>query len=196
MSHYYSQNVENEVESREISFEVIIRDKTYNFASDNGVFSKDFLDRGTKILLDSLNLNEQKESLDIGTGYGIIGIFLYREFNHRVDMIDINDRALRLAKANALNNHAKVNVFSSDFFESVTKKYDYIVTNPPIRIGKTKLYEFYQNTPKFLKENGEFILIINKKHGALSTIEKLKTIYSKVEIINKKSGFYVLKCKN
>ena len=195
MSHYYDTNVDSKVKSEEFTFDVKLNELTYKFTSDNGIFSKDGLDRGTKVLLDALDLEPNKRSLDVGTGLGIIGIFLSKEYHHTVDMIDVNDRAIKLASLNAKNNKVIANVYISDFFEKVTGKFDYIISNPPIRIGKKKLYEFYRNAYDFLCDNGEFIIVINKKHGALSTLEELKQIYDEVDVVNKKSGFYVLNCK-
>ena len=107
-------------------------------------------------------------------------------------MIDINKRSVNLAKKNALLNKVEVNVFESDIYSNVKNKYDFIITNPPIRIGKQKLYEILFNATNFLKEKGELWLVINKDQGAKSLVRDLEKTY-KVEVIAKNKGFYIIK---
>ncbi|MBN2604253.1 MAG: class I SAM-dependent methyltransferase, partial [Bacilli bacterium] len=134
-------------------------------------------------------------ALDLGCGYGVVGIYLNIAFKVQVDMVDINLRAIELAKKNVELNLAIANVFQSDGFENVSKKYDLIVTNPPIRAGKEIIYKFYEDTAKHLNKNGCFYLVINKKHGADSTFMKLKEVYREVRLIDRKKGFHVYRCE-
>ena len=137
--------------------------------------------------------------LDVGCGYGVIGITVAT--NHKVErvkMLDVNHRALALAKKNAEKNQvdSKVEIIESDGFESISdeEKFDAIVTNPPIRAGKSVIYQMYEDSQKHLNEGGSLYLVINKKHGAPSTITFLNNLFGNCEILNKKSGFHVLKC--
>ncbi len=192
MSHYFTN--EN-LESKLKKVMVKVSDKTFNFYTDLGVFSKKGLDFGSRTLIDTL-LKENLEGkvLDVGCGYGCIGIILSSFFHIETDMIDINRRAIHLAKRNIKENDLNnIEVFESNIYSNVKEKYDYIITNPPIRAGKKVVYEILFNSKDYLKENGTLYFVINKDQGALSTIEDLKEI-AKVNILEKNKGFYVIKC--
>lgn len=189
MNHYFTNN-EN-LKSEEKNIKVKIKDVELIFTTDNGVFSKKALDFGTRTLLENIpTLHGQV--LDFGCGYGPIGIYIKKTNDVQVDMVDINKRSINLAKKNALLNKAEVNIFESDIYSNITKKYDFIITNPPIRIGKQKLYEILFNATNFLKEKGELWLVINKDQGAKSLVRDLEKTY-KVEVITKNKGFYIIK---
>ncbi|MCK5388223.1 MAG: class I SAM-dependent methyltransferase [Candidatus Izimaplasma sp.] len=195
MVHYFSENNDN-LKSNPQLIAFSVNNTPLKFNTDNGVFSKNNFDRGTEILLKYLVVKESfKKALDLGCGYGVIGIYLNKAFNISVDMVDINKRAINLTKSNVELNETSANVFLSDGFENIDGKYDLIITNPPIRAGKEIIYRFFEDANKHLLEDGEFYLVINKKHGADSALVKLKTIYNDVEIVNKKKGFQVIKCK-
>ncbi len=195
MVHYFSENNDN-LKSNPQLIAFSVNNTPLKFNTDNGVFSKNNFDRGTEILLKYLVVKESfKKALDLGCGYGVIGIYLNKAFNISVDMVDINKRAINLTKSNVELNETSANVFLSDGFENIDGKYDLIITNPPIRAGKEIVYRFFEDANKHLLEDGEFYLVINKKHGADSALVKLKTIYNDVEIVNKKKGFQVIKCK-
>ena len=147
MAHYFT-NEETKSEIKEIN--ILFQDKKYKMFTDNGVFSKKGLDYGTRALLEKLPYSELKgDILDFGCGYGPIGIIISSITNLEVDMIDVNFRSMKLAKKNALANNAKVNIFESNIYENITKKYDYIVSNPPIRVGKEILYKIHIITLRY-----------------------------------------------
>ena len=194
MAYYFDKNTD--VTSDEKVIHVSINNQIYNFYTDNNVFSKKFLDFGTRTLLGSINLDDIKgDILDFGCGYGPIGIYIKKNCNCDVDMIDINDRALNLARKNARLNNVSVNIFESNIYSNVTKKYDNIITNPPIRVGKKILYEILFDASKYLKENGSIYLVINKDQGAKSLLKDLKKVYD-VIILEKNKGFYIFKCQS
>jgi len=138
LSYYYDK--ETNVTSKEVNIFAEIDNISFTFVTDNNVFSKRGLDFGTRTLLESIN-DIKGDILDFGCGYGPIGIYLKKKYDVNVDMVDINNRAINLAKKNALLNKVGVNVFESNLYENINKKYDYIITNPPIRVGKKILYE-------------------------------------------------------
>lgn len=193
MSHYFTND---EVKSEEKKITVKIENTKIDLYVDNGVFSKKGLDYGTRSMLEALDINEiDGDILDLGCGYGPIGIFLALNTNSIIDMVDINTRAINLAKKNAELNKVKVNIYESDAYKNVTKKYDYIITNPPIRVGKEKLYEMLYESLNHLKENGKLIFVINKDQGAKSTLKNLNEKYE-TKVIKKNKGFYVIEAKN
>lgn len=165
--------------------------------TDHGVFARHGLDRGTKVLLDYLVVDDGvNTALDLGCGYGPIGITLAAAYDLDVDMVDVNKRALELTEENLKLNHQTATVKESDGFTNVDKSYDLIVSNPPIRIGKKQLYGLLQNAASHLNENGQFWFVINKKHGALSAITFVESIYTNVTVVGKSKGFFVIKCEN
>jgi len=193
MSHYFTN--EN-IESKEVKTKCIINNETFNFTTDNGVFSKKGLDFGTRSLLENLEIDKINGNvLDFGCGYGPIGIYLATRTKAKVDMIDINLRSINLAKKNAHINNVNVNIFESNIYENIKEKYDFIISNPPIRVGKIVLYQILFEAKKHLKENGELWIVINKDQGAKSVLKDLEKEYS-VRLINKNKGFYIICAKN
>ena len=158
------------------------------------MFSKGELDFGTELLLKTFKYNDSsvKSLLDIGCGCGPIGIYASK-LGFLVDMSDINKRAIHLSKISLKEQNLSANVFESDAYSNINKKYDYIVSNPPIRVGKDKLYEIVMNARNYLKEDGKLFIVINKDQGAKSLYKDLEKVY-KCELINKKKGFWIIKC--
>ena len=108
-------------------------------------------------------------------------------------MIDVNERALELAKRNLVhNNITNANVFLSYAFQNVTKMYDLIVTNPPIRAGKKVVHEIFEGAFDHLNDKGELWVVIRKAQGAPSALEKIKTLFGKVNIVNRDKGYYII----
>ena len=175
MNHYFTNNPNLKHDIKENL--VIINNKKYKFLTDSGVFSKKGLDFGTRTLLENIPILKG-DVLDFGCGYGPIGIYIKSNYDCNVDMLDINERSIELAKQNALLNNVEVNVFKSDIYDNVSKKYDFIITNPPIRIGKESLYKILFDAKKHLKENGRMYLVINKDQGAKSVLRDLSQTYT------------------
>lgn len=175
--------------------ECFVRNQKFLFLTDNGVFSKDGMDFGSRLLLESIPLEEVGgKILDMGCGYGVFGIVLSKITGSSVDMVDVNLRALHLAKRNALlNNVNNVNIFESNCYENINSKYSVIVTNPPIRAGKKVVYNIVMNAREYLNKDGKLFIVIRKEQGAKSLIIDLKKLYT-VEVLEKKKGFFILKC--
>ena len=194
MAFYFDKDTN--VESKEVTTRAEIDGKLYTFKTDNNVFSKKGLDFGTRALLESIDIkNISGDVLDFGCGYGPIGIYIKSNTNANVDMIDVNLRALNLARVNASLNKVDVNIFESDIYSNVDKKYDYIITNPPIRVCKKILYEILIKAKDYLKKDGHLIFVINKDQGAKSTMKDMQEYYS-VNLLEKNKGFYVIDCQN
>ena len=111
--------------------------------------------------------------------------------NINIDMVDINDRAINLAKENMSLNKVKGNVFISDVYSNINKKYNYIITNPPIRAGKEVVRKFLLGGYDYLTDDGILYFVMRKDHGVKSMIKELVNIYE-VDIVNKEKGFYVV----
>ena len=174
-----------------------IRGKKFTFSSDNGVFSKNGVDFGSRLLLDFIPLEEVGgKILDLGCGYGVIGIVLNKLTGANVDMVDVNLRALHLTEMNVSANKCQnINVFESNVYEKINTKYTSIVTNPPIRAGKKVVYDMLFNAKDYLTDDGNLYFVIRKQQGAKSMISDLEKEYD-LEILEKKKGYYIIKCSN
>ena len=194
MSHYFEndKNLVSEIKP----FSVCINNINFNFNTDNGVFSKGELDFGTKLLiLNVLKLNISGNILDLGCGYGPIGIIIKKIFDVNMTMSDINNRAIHLTKMNAKKNGVLVNVINSDGYENILDSFDFIISNPPIRVGKKKLYELLINSKDHLNKNGQMVIVVRKEQGALSLMKDMKN-YFEVQVLDKQKGFLIILLKN
>lgn len=194
MAHYFVND--NNLKSNINIIQFNIFDKEYSLYTDNGVFSKGKLDFGSRLLIESLPMDRIKGNvLDLGCGYGPIGVTVKDNTDATVDMVDVNLRAVHLAKMNVKKYKLEnVNVLESDIYSNIHNIYDYIITNPPIRVGKEKLYEMIFKAKEFLTKEGELWLVIRKDQGAKSLLKDMDNEYI-TEIINKKGGFFVISAK-
>lgn len=192
MNHYFTNNENLKSEIKKVNSK--INDIEFYFYTDNGVFSKGELDFGTELLLKTFKYSfpQDKKALDIGCGAGPIGIYLSK-LGFAVDMSDVNKRAIHLSKMAIKEQNINANIFESDAYVNIINRYDYIISNPPIRVGKEKLYEIIMNAKSYLNQDGELWIVIRKKQGAESLIRDMKNIYSIVEVVTKKKGFYIVK---
>lgn len=191
MSHYFSNNTKTK--SNQFIIEYTFKDVSYKFISDHGVFSKNHIDYATDLLLNHVLINPSEKVLDLGCGYGVIGIILSKHHKAHVTMVDVNDRAIHLAKTNAMNHHVDAEIFHSDGFNLVNQTYHHIVSNPPIRIGKQAMYQLFLDAKKHLVEEGSLWLVMHKKHGAQSAMDFLKHHYH-VNLVEKQKGFHIIQC--
>ena len=191
MSQYFDND--NNIKHNKKIIEFYFNDKKYNLYSDNGVFSKDKFDYGTRLLLDSIDISKLSGNvLDLGCGIGVVGIILGTiNENINIDMVDINERAISLVRDNLTLNKVKANAFSSDVYSNVNKKYDYIITNPPIRAGKEVVRKFLFGGYDYINDNGMLYFVMRKDHGVKSMIKELESKYN-VTIVNKDKGFYIV----
>lgn len=194
MGHYFTnENLESNIQE----FKIKINNCDFTFKTDNGVFSKGELDFGTNLLIK--NVLERKisgEVLDLGCGYGPIGITLAKLLNCQMTMIDVNKRAVHLTKMNIKDNGVNNTevLVSEGYNELKDRKYDYIVSNPPIRVGKQILYDLLIKAKDHLKENGEMYIVVRKEQGANSLIRDMSAYYQ-VEVIDKDKGFFIILLK-
>lgn len=196
MKHYYTNN--EDLESSPEQFIYHYRGRELTFISDNGVFSKKMIDYGSRVLLDTINIDASKKSLlDVGCGYGTFGVSLKSAYPFlRVEMVDVNERAIDLAKKNIQNNNLDAKVYLSSVYDNVTGKYDLIVTNPPIRAGKEIVTRILVESKEHLNYDGEIWVVIQKKQGAPSAKKNLEAVFRNVTIEKKDKGYYILKAVN
>lgn len=197
MNHYYDNNTELDHHYETVTF--TLRDENMVFTTDSGVFSKHTIDYGSRVLIeafDDMNLPEGA-LLDVGCGYGPIGLSLAKSCKRHVMMVDVNDRALELAKQNAEKNGVTdvVKVQHSDGYTEVTDSFAAIVTNPPIRAGKETVHRILEEAYDHLLPNGELWAVLQKKQGAKSAQTKMMEVFGNADIVKKDKGYYILRSR-
>ncbi len=195
-NHYYSRNLDG-LESKPNEFVFNFKEHKFIFHTDSGVFSKGYIDYGSYVMLKSFEPNSlQYPILDMGSGYGPIGIVVSKLYDKNVVMCEINERAYQLCLKNIQQNQAeKVSVFHSDLYEKVQNmQFSSIITNPPIRAGKQVVFSIYDGAYSHLVSGGELWVVIQKKQGAPSSKTHLEALFGNCTIVNKDKGYYILKC--
>lgn len=193
--HYYSKT-QGDLESNPQEYIFNFKNNTFKFHTDSGVFSKDYIDYGTFAMLKAFIPNDiDLPILDMGAGYGPIGIVVSKLYNKKTVMCEINERAYNLILKNISENNANSIAYHSDLFEKLDKtmKFSSIITNPPIRAGKDIVFKIYEGSYERLAKNGELWVVIQKKQGAPSSKEKLTSLFGNCEIITRDKGYYILK---
>ncbi|EPB2998458.1 class I SAM-dependent methyltransferase [Enterococcus hirae] len=195
-NHYYSQEPTTEHDFEQWSFE--LKGKNFQFVTDSGVFSRETVDFGSRVLIDTFNWEElpvDGKILDVGCGYGPIGLAIAFASQRFVEMVDINSRAVELAQGNANRNGIKqVDIHQSNIYEAVHEEtYAAIVSNPPIRAGKKAVHEILTEAYPRLKSGGTLTIVIQKKQGAPSAKSKMAETFGNAEIVHKEKGYYIIK---
>ncbi len=190
---YFENNEKLESEIREISY--YFKGVKISFFADNGVFSKSGIDFGSNLLLKTISLDGAKNILDVGCGYGTIGVTLAKlNSDVNVSMVDVNLRAIGLCnRAIEKNGLTNALVFESNVYENVIDKYDLIVSNPPIRAGKSVVHSIILGAYDYLVDGGSMWCVIQKKQGAESAKKALKELYKCVEVKEKDKGYEIIK---
>ncbi|MUG48009.1 class I SAM-dependent methyltransferase [Paenibacillus sp. FSL W8-0186] len=190
--HYYT-NQPSTAHDRKI-WDAQLRGQKFRFISDAGVFAKGGVDYGSRVLIEAMDIPEAAQVLDVGCGYGPIGLTAARLAGRgHVTMIDVNQRAVELAKENAANNKiANVTIVESDLFAALgEQQFDVILTNPPIRAGKEVVHAIFEGAYERLREGGALWIVIQKKQGAPSAKQKLESLFAQVEEVTKDKGYRV-----
>lgn len=177
-----------------------ISNTNLHFLTDAGVFSKMRVDYGSTVLIKAMQTVPfpSQNVLDVGTGYGPIGLFAAKFWpDQTVDMIDVNTRGLELAKQNAEKNAiSNVNIYSSDCYDQVVGKFGLILTNPPIRAGKKVVSKIIAEAKNHLVEDGKLLVVIQKKQGEPSARKLMESVYGNCTILTRDKGYYILQASN
>lgn len=194
--HYYQENQDG-LHSNPSSYDFYFRNEHFKFHTDDGVFSKNYIDYGSFALLSAYEPNLLPGPiLDMGAGYGAIGIVLSKLYSKKVYMCEINQRACGLIDQNIKANNAQdITYFHSNLYESLPSDllFSDIVTNPPIRAGKQVVFQIYQGAFKRLVSGGCLWVVIQKKQGAPSSKEFIMSCFGNCEIVKRDKGYYILK---
>ncbi|MFX1396966.1 MAG: class I SAM-dependent methyltransferase [Promethearchaeota archaeon] len=201
--HYYAALPDTKVKIHTVAES--LRGHLYIFKTITGIFSFRKIDNGTKILIENMTIpNKKGNLLDLGCGYGPIGIVLgYEARYNKIYLVDVNKRAIWCAKENIKTNipdyKGRVQAITSDYFEKFINKsiiFDAIYMNPSLRLGRKEFLKLCSLIPDFLSSKGFFQFVIKKKMGAEYVFNKLKESYKErnVEIICKRGGYWIFSC--
>ncbi|NHI93145.1 MAG: class I SAM-dependent methyltransferase [Candidatus Lokiarchaeota archaeon] len=192
--HYFSEKPNSDIKL--FKLKVFLRTHTYQFVTSSGIFSPKKIDKGTLILIENLKLPDEGKVLDLGAGYGVLGIVIADNCPKcKVYLADINERAVWLCKENIkLNNITNAIGVKSDFFEKFQgEKFDLIISNLPYTIGIKKIEKINQSIPDFLSDKGNYQIVVPKQHARV--ISHLQTIFKSVKVFGKK-GYKCILCAN
>ncbi|MCD2159133.1 methyltransferase [Fructobacillus sp. M1-13] len=195
---YFTADPTAEHDYQQFDFELL--GQRLHFQTDAGVFSKKTIDFGTRVMLSAAAEQEYVAGkiLDLGCGYGPVGNAVAKAWGREVDMVDVNDRALELAKGNCDRNGVAslTHVFQSSIYDNVVDRYALILVNPPIRAGKKVVTAMLQEATKHLVAGGAIVAVLQKKQGAPSAQKNLEAVFDDVSVIGKKKGYFVLMAKH
>lgn len=193
--HYYTANPASAHDERRVALTALGNELV--FTTDAGVFSRDGLDKGTEALLNALPVPMEGRVLDLGCGWGPVGVALGKKYPAlEIVMTDINQRAAELARRNLAANGVQAQVVQGDGFAAVEGSFDTILTNPPIRAGKAVIYALFREARARLNPGGALYIVIRKQQGAPSALKSLREVYDEAEVIDRSGGFHVIRARD
>jgi 16S rRNA G1207 methylase RsmC len=193
MTHYFDKTQTSPL--REEELRVHIFNQEYTFLSASGLFSKQHLDVATRLLIEKCDLSSATSVLDLGCGWGAVGILLAKKgFTGAITASDVNQRAVDYTKKNARRLHVKnITVVQSDLFASLPELYDCILTNPPYVAGRELCYLFITESYAHLRKGGNLQLVARHSKGGKMLSEKMAEVFGNVSVVAKASGFRIYK---
>ena len=180
---------------RVLEFTALLRGRRFTFRTDSAVFSRREVDAGTRLLIDSLEVRPSESLLDLGCGYGPIGVAIAATVEGaHVVMTDVNRRAVALARRNAAANGVAADVREGALYEPVAGiSFDHIASNPPIRAGKAIVHGIVDGASAHLRERGSLWLVVRTQQGAPSLTQKMEDVFGNAEVVARGGGFRVLR---
>jgi len=170
----------------------------FEFLTASGVFSKKRVDLGTRLLIESMVLSQEGYVLDVGCGYGAVGIAAAKfNPNLRVFMVDVNERAVRLARQNAEKNYvSNVDVRRGYLYEPVKDLvFNCVLSNPPVSAGMETVKAIISEAPEHMANGGLFQMVVKSKIGGKRLSMFFEEAFGNIEVLARKSGYRVLMSK-
>lgn len=192
--HYYTRTPSSL--SRPALLNIEFEGERLSFHTDAGVFSRTELDPGSALLIRTVGPLSGRV-VDMGCGWGAIGLFLARKNpDAQFLLAEINERAVELTRRNIEENHiANARVVQSDGFESAPGEMDFFISNPPIRAGKQVIYGWFAEAHRRLTPGGALIIVIRKQQGAPSALTFLKEVFGQAEVAARDKGYWILRAQ-
>ncbi|MHC5268854.1 class I SAM-dependent methyltransferase [Enterococcus sp. LJL98] len=193
-NHYYSKKPA--IAHNYVTWNFELKGKDFRFTTDSNVFSKGTVDYGSRVLIEAFESKDLPAGplLDVGCGYGPIGLSLAYSTGRFVEMLDVNERAVALAQKNAEQNQIEnVAIHTSDLYETLEHSaYAAILSNPPIRAGKQVVHAILEKAYPLLLVGGTLTIVIQKKQGAPSAQKKMLEVFGNAQILLKDRGYYII----
>ena len=190
--HYFSENPTSHEERGLIKTK--IRGLDFEFETNSGVFSHKHVDSGTRLLAEEMKLPQKGRVLDIGCGYGVLGIVAARlNPSLEVWLTDVNNRAISLTEVNVKRNNVKATVKQGNLYEPVNNmKFELIVTNPPISAGiEAVVKPMIVGAITHLVSGGVFQLVVQSNKGGKTLSGIIRETFGNIEVTARCGGFRV-----
>ena len=193
LDHYFAAHPKSKI--RLGTIRTYLRGKPFEFLTASGVFSKKRVDLGTRLLIESMVLPEEGYVLDVGCGYGAVGI-VAGAFNNnlRVVMVDVNERAVRLARRNVeINSVQNVVVKRGHLYEPVKGvMFNCVLSNPPVSAGMETVRAIISEAPEHMVNRALFQMVVKSKVGGKRLSMFFVEAFGNVRVLARKSGYRVL----
>jgi len=196
LNHYFAEHPKSKMRLGIIHTH--LRGIHFEFLTASGVFSKKRVDLGTRLLIESMVLPQEGYVLDIGCGYGAVGIAAATfNPNLRVIMVDVNERAVRLARQNAEKNYvSNVEVRRGYLYEPVKDLvFSCVLSNPPVSSGMETVKAIISKAPEHMTSKALFQMVVKSKIGGKRLLMVFEEAFGNIEVLARKSGYRVLMSK-
>lgn len=190
MEHYFSKKQSSRFNTTKIKAR--LRGYRLVFHTAPGVFSKNRVDKGTRTLIEYMQVNPGDRILDMGSGYGPIGV-VCAKLGAKAVLVDVNKRAARLSKLNLKENNVNGRVVRSDFYEKISGEFDIILSNPPISAGRDDCFKIIRGAPQHLEKSGSLQIVARHHHGGKALHDEMRNVFGNVKVLGKSGGFWVYK---
>ena len=192
--HYYTEEPKSKyipyfIRARILDFDLVLK-------SASGIFSAREIDTASKLLIENADIPTHSRILDLGCGYGMIGIVAAKSCpTCQVVLTDINKRAVKLAAENILLNRVgNAEARQGDIYESVQDgKFDVILLNPPMVAGRDVVMRMIKHAPEYLTKSGSLQIVANKNKGGKFLFDEMKKLFKEIKVLAKSGGFWVVK---
>jgi 16S rRNA (guanine1207-N2)-methyltransferase len=191
--HYFAANPKSEAKFGLIKTR--LRGESFKFLTASSVFSKKQVDLGTRILIEAMHLPQKGTVLDVGCGYGAIGIAVAAS-NRRLQVVmtDVNTRAVQLAKQNIkINKVSNAEVRYGYLYEPVIEStFNCVLSNPPVSAGIETVKTIISQAPRIMASKATFQMVIRSKIGSKTLPSVFNDTFDNCEVLARKSGYRVL----